>query len=265
MIKKIISIFIVLLISQPILYAKAVVPKPGTIITFSSANKIYSIDVKIIGYPENSPSECTFKKSQEILWKKEFSSTPAFVDISNNGKYFVFANWGRYDERGLKSISFYNSAGELLKTIGLSSDIPGWGHIQKTCFSGDGNYYVAGDYSNKAYHIILYHTQTQAVVWNKKIGLKRVDNILISNSGEFILVSTFDYENRNMLFSYLSRSGKILWEKEIEQGYVEQKIFIGLKNDGREFRIYDRTKNRWRVFENNKSKIILKKTIPVSQ
>jgi hypothetical protein len=258
MIKKILLILIAMVISQNTIYAKAVAPKQGTIRTFSSANKIYSIDMKIIGYPDSSPSECTFKENNKIVWEKELSSTPGFVDISDDGKFFVFANWGWYDEGGYKSLSFYSGAGNLLKTIEFGSGGNGMRWLEKTCISSNGNYYIAANGFKDDSQITLYHTPTQTAVWDKHIGLGEIDNILINKTGDFILISTFDFKKHNIHFSYLDRAGNILWEKETNGGHLWKNNYIWLDEDGLKFKVYDINKHKWSVFENHKNKIILK-------
>lgn len=256
--RKILSLVILVffIALSPFLYAKAeglAIPS-GTIKTFSSENRVYSIDIKILGYPDKSPSECTFKKGEEILWTKELSTTPGFVDISNDGKYFIFANWGWYDEAGFKSISFYNGFGELLKTVELGGGLR-W--LSKTCLSGNGNYYLTADHSSQ---VTLYRVPTQTIVWDKKIGLTQTDNILTSQAGDYILISTFDYPEYNVNFSYLDKAGKLLWKKEIIRGYSWDKNLIWLSENGLNFKIRDLNQKMWLEFENRQNRIRLKKT-----
>ncbi len=258
--KKILSLIIPasLVLFSPFICAKAVPPQTGTIKTFLSANRVYSIDIKILGYPDNSPCECTFKKGEEILWTKELSTTPGFVDISNDGEYFIFANWGWYDEAGFKSLSFYTGDGELLRTVEFSDGLR-W--LLKTRISGDGNYYLAADYSSQ---VALYHVSTQTIVWDKKIKYNKIepelDNVLISQEGDYILISAFDLKTYNVYFSYFNKIGKLLWKKEIKRGYSSNKNFIWLSEDGLNFKVRDLNQNKWLEFQNSKNSIILKKT-----
>jgi hypothetical protein len=256
MVKKIILILITILIPQHIIYAKADTPKPGIIKSFSSPNKIYSIEIKILGYPDNSPSECTFKEKDKVIWTKELSTTPGLIEIANDGKYFILANWGWYDEGGYKSISFYNGTGELLKTIEFGAGKGRMRWISKTCISGDGNYYIAANKFENTSQITLYHVPTQTVVWDKNAGLEQIDNILISQNGNFILISTFDYQQHNIHFSYMDRTGNLLWKTAIDKGHSGNKDFIWLSEDGLSFKIYDLNKNKWLDFENVKGEII---------
>lgn len=256
MIKKIILILLALYISQNIVYARSVPPKPGSIKTFSSANKIYTIDIKILGYPGNSLSECTFKKNNEILWEKSLSTTPGFVDISDNGACFVFANWGWYDEGAFSSFSFYNGAGELLKTVELGAGRNGLRWLEKTFFSNDGNYYLAANGFKDVTEITLYHTPTQTELWDRYTGLGNIDNILINKTGEYILMSTFDYNNHNIHFSYMDRYGNILWEKEIPHGHLWDNKFIWLSDNGLQFKVYYASEKKWILFENHDGNIL---------
>jgi hypothetical protein len=258
--KKILSLILLVFVVSfsPFLCAKAVSPEVGTIKTFSSENKVYSIDIKILGYPDNSPSECTLKKGEEILWTKEIPATPGFVDISNDGKYLIFVNWGWYDEGGFKSISFYTGDGELLKIRELNGGLR-W--ISKTRLSGDGNYYLVADNSSQ---VTLYNVPTQTIVWDKQFKDRKLElelnNVLISQQGGYILISTFDHTTYNAHFSYLNREGKLLWEKEIKHGYSFNKNLIWLSEDGLNFKIQDINQNKWLEFENKKNRVILKKT-----
>ena len=258
--RKILSFILVgfYLLFPSFLHAKAISPELGTIKTFSSENRVYSIDIKILGYPDNSPSECTFKKGNEILWTKELPTTPGFVDISNDGKYFIFANWGWYDEGGFKSISFYKGDGELLRTVELSGGLS-W--ISKTRISGDGNYYLAADHSSQ---VTLYLVSIQTIIWDKKIKDRKLElelnNILISQRGDYILISTFDHTTYNVHFSYINKAGKLLWRKKIIRGYSFNKNLIWLSEDGLNFKIRDLNQKKWLEFENNRNRVRLKKT-----
>ncbi len=252
------TLLVFFVLSCQFLYAKSVPPEIGTTKTFSSQNSIYSIDIKILGYPDNSPSECSLKQNNEILWTKQLPTTPGFVDISNDGNYFVLVNWGWYDEGGFKSISFYKGDGELLKTVELGGGLR-W--ISKTCLSGNGKYYLIADRSSQ---VTLYRVATQTTSWDKKIGDKKTEsdlnNILISQDGAYILISTFNHTTYNVHFSYLNREGKLLWEKEIIRGYSFNKNLIWLSEDGLNFKIRDLNQKKWLEFENNKNRIVLKKT-----
>ncbi len=258
-IKKIIPTLALLLIFQHIIYAEALAPEIGTIKEFSSSNKTFSIDIKILGYPDNSPCEGTFKVDGQILWTKQFSTTPGFVDISDNGNYFVFANWGWYDEAGYKSISFYNGDGTLLKTIQFGSGKEGMRWLEKTCISRDGNYYIATNGFKNNSQVTLYFVPKQTVIWNKNIGMEQIDNININQTGEYILISTFDYQEHNIHFSYLNKADNILWEKKINNGHSWNKDFIWLSEDGMTFKVFDLNQNIWQHYENKKGKITLKK------
>jgi len=133
--------------------------------------------------------------------------------------------------------------------------------LEKTCISNNGNYYIAANGFKGVSQITLFHTLTQTVVWDKHIGLGEIDTILINKTGEYILISTFDFKKHNLHFSYLDRSGNILWEKEINRGHIWNKNFIWLSEDGLGFKVYDIHEHKWSVFENHGNKIVLKAII----
>lgn len=259
MIKKIILLLIIIFILPYSIYPKTFPPNPGTVKEFSSSNKTCSIKIKILGYPDNSPSECTFIKEGKELWTKKLPTTPGFVNISDDGKYFVFANWGWYDEGGYKSISFYNGEGNLLKTIEFGSGKEGMRWLKKTYISRDGNYYVVANGFKNNSQVTLYFVPEQTVSWEKNIGLEQIDNILMSQTGDYILMSTFDYQENNILFSYLNKAGNIIWEKKINNGHSWDKDFIWLNEDGMTFKVFDLNQNIWQHYNNKKGKIRLKK------
>lgn len=256
--KRIILILAVILILPHSIYAKAVAPKPGTTNEFSSSNKAYSIEIEILGYPDNSPSRCTFKKEGKPLWTKEISTTPGFVDISDDGKYFVSANWGWYDEGGYKSLSFYDTGGNLLKTIEFGSVKENMRWLKKTCISKDGNYYMAASGHTDNSQVTLYFVPTQTEIWDKTIGLEQIDDVLISQTGSYILISTFDFQEQNILLSYLNKTGEVLWEKKIDNGHSWDKDLIWLSGDGMNFKIFDLNRSVWQHYENKNDKIKLK-------
>lgn len=129
-----------------------------------------------MGCSNNNPVECTFKKDDKIIWKSRTTQMaerprwPGFVDISDNGKYIVFVNWGWYDEGGFGGISFYNGNGDLLKEISFGSGgKSGLRWIRKACISRDGNYYaIASDHRNNS-KVTLYYVPKQNIVWNELV------------------------------------------------------------------------------------------------
>lgn len=254
--KYIFFLIILTLFYQPFAIAKRKSPELGTTNEYFSQNKMFSLQVKILGHPDRSPSECTFKKSNVILWEKKLITTPGLVDISNTGEYFVFINWGWYDEGGFKSISFYNQSGDLLKIIffgsGNKNDMR-W--LRKTNISKDGNYYIIADRYKSKSQISLYSVLEQNLVWDRMVGFDQIDNILISDNGEFILVSTFDFINHNLEILYLNNNGDILWNITIDKGYSSKKKIIWLNEDGLNFKIYNQNLNKWFYFQNQENKI----------
>ena len=253
--KKILIILIALIFITPIAYGKAIYPEPGTVTKYQSQNGVFTIEIKIIEYtgPDISSCEVSFKKNNIISWVKEMPTTPGFVTISNSGNYFIFGNWGWYDEGYYKSVSIYNGKGEALKTIEFDKQH----HIFETYISEDGNYFLF-----PLDGLALLYIPTQTIIWDKKIGTGRMDNILMSTSCDFILLSRFDYKSHDISFYYLSRGGNILWNKTIEHGHEWKHEFIWLSDDGHEFKYYNKHEKKWFLYENTGEKIMLKNSIP---
>lgn len=228
--------------------ALTIAPKVGSINTFISENGLYSIDVKFLGYPDGGPSECVFKEGDSIIWAKEISTTPGKVNISNNGKSIVLANWGWYDEGGFRSLSFYNGKGELLKMVdfgdkGLDSML--W--IMETAISPNGIYYIFGVGGQKRAEFYLYDCGSAKLLWRKEYGFENVVEIEISDKN--ILVATFDYDSSDMLYTLLNIKGNMLWQREIKGNhYWDIKDYLHLDSDGRNFEIFDKEKGEYISF-----------------
>jgi len=102
-------------------YSKRRPPEVGSINEYFSSSKIYSAQIKLLGYPDINPCECTLKKSDRLLWTKKLPSYPGLVNISDNGKYLVFANWGWYDEGGFVLISTFEYKRHNLEVLYLNN------------------------------------------------------------------------------------------------------------------------------------------------
>lgn len=100
-------------------------PEIGSAVSFSSSDKKFTVEVEILGNVDKSPSECTFKEGDRIIWQKQIPATPGRVAISHNGRYLAFLNWGLYDELWFKSLYIYNDKGELLKEV----EFPNYGAL----------------------------------------------------------------------------------------------------------------------------------------
>lgn len=247
----------IFLFSLQLVHAKRIPPKIGSTKIYFSQNKAYSLQVKLLGRPDRSPSECTLKNGEIVLWKKELETTPGIVDISDDGGVFVFANWGRYDEGAFKSISFYNQNGDLLKTVPCQSNTIKndlwW--ISKTTLSKNGTHYIVANTYKESSQISLYNVPGKILVWKNITGFAHVDDILISSNGNSILISSFDYRSKDLMVEYLNNTGEILWDFVIKKGYSENKKFTRLSGDGLEFQIFNQHSKTWQSFQNRKNKI----------
>ena len=233
----------------------------GSIRSFFSENGQYSIDIKTLGYPDTSPSECTFKEKNRIIWSKRIPTTPGKVNISNDGKYIVMANWGWYDEGGFKSLSLYNNKGKLIRELNFNK--PGsfllW--IRSTAISPDGMYYVFSASSTavkaKIYLYEFYEFGSGNLVWANEYECWDVVEIEISDEGRSILVAAqLDYNSGDMLFFLLNRKGDIIWEKKIEKNFSwDIKDYLHLDSSGGNFEIFDKANAKYISFVNSNGRV----------
>jgi len=253
-----ITCFIVTLFNYA--FAKARAPEIGSIKTFVSENGRYNIGIKILGYPDGSLSICTFKEGSKIIWSKEIATTPGKVNISNNGKSIVMANWGWYDEGGFRGLSFYNSEGELLKDISFGDkgkDSMLW--IRETAISTDGMYYILGTDGREKAKIYLYEFSSANLLWANEYGFENAVEIEILGKGSPVLVATFDYNSGDMLFVMLNINGDMLWQKKIEKNFSwDIKDYLHLNDKGQSFEIFDKAMGQYISFINKDGKVIQK-------
>ncbi|MFH1368471.1 MAG: hypothetical protein ABII64_05020 [Elusimicrobiota bacterium] len=179
-------------------FAEATVRDVGSIDTFTSENKRYSIDIKILGYPDRSssictPSICTFKKGDKILWSKEIPATPGKVNISDNGKYIAMANWGWYDEGGYAGLSFYGKDGGLIGNIAIDKNKEHFKYIKKTAISRDGKYYLISELGRGSI-LSLYDVKLSKLLWTEEFDEKYSNNIdfKVLDSADKITIKGFD-------------------------------------------------------------------------
>ena len=125
-------------------FAKRAPSPVGSIDKFCSVNGEYCVEIKILGYPDSSPSECSFKKGNDTFWQKQIPTTPGLVNITDDGKYIILANWGWFDEGGYKSISIYSGDGVFLREIffGENSTRDGMFWAWGATISKDNKYYI---------------------------------------------------------------------------------------------------------------------------
>lgn len=241
-------------------FAKRMPPELGSVETFLSENGRYSVEIKILGYPDMSPSKCTFKERDTIIWSKEIPTTPGKVNISNNGKAVVLANWGWYDEGGFRGLSFYNSKGELLKDISFGDKDKGsmlW--IRETAISPDGMHYIFGTDGREKAKLYLYEFESANLLWLKDYGFEKMVEIEISDKDGSILTATFNYNSGDMLFVLLNIDGDMLWQKKIEKNFSwDIKDYLHLSDNGENFEIFDRASRKYISFINKAGKIIQK-------
>lgn len=245
---------LVLSLQSP-LFAKAAALKIGSIQKYYSANNQYSVMIKILGYPDSSPSKCSFMKGEKIIWSKQIPTTPGKVNISNNGKAIVMANWGWYDEGGLNSLSFYNNTGELIKEVALGERKDGlW--LGKAEISADGRLYVGMGSEYQKPFLFLYDTRAADLLWKKEVGFEHPAEIEISDKNDLILAAHFQPNSGDMLFSLLDINGNILWQKKINENLDwGVKDYLHFKDGSSNFEIFDKASGKYILFENKNGKI----------
>lgn len=248
-----------ILISSNSVFGEAIPPEIGSIRIFYSENGEYSLSIKILGYPDESPSECTFKKGDSTVWSKEIPTTPGIVNISDNGKTIVMANWGWYDEAGFKTLSFYNDKGELVREANPCDKSIGLLWIDHTAISPDGAYFIfdaSGKYGPELY---LYEFKTGNLVWKKRYGFYRIVEIEISNGGNSILVAAvLNGISTHMLFVLLDRDGNSIWQTSIDNNFSwSTNDYLHLNNNGESFEIFDKVSGKYISYTNVDGKISL--------
>ena len=217
--------FVILLLYCTTVFGEAIPPEPGTVTSYASRNAKYTIAIKILGYPDRSPSECTYMESGIILWIKSIPTTPSKVVISDNGKYIAMTNWGWYDEGGSNSLSIYDRSGNLIKEASFEEPekgIEGMKWIRVLTISPDGTYCMVGENTTEHAAFSLYDCRTGELKWEKGYGFSEAYEAKIANGGDYILIATDDYHSCNMQFFLLRsyRNGSIP-EK------LGQKSFVG--------------------------------------
>ena len=234
-------------------FAKAIPPEPGTLQSHVSHNGKFTVEIRIIGYPDSSPSDCTFKEGNQVIWSKQIPTTPGQVKISDNGEIIAMVNWGWYDEMGSKSLSFYDKKGDLIKEVSFGGDEFGmspmkW--VRNLTLSPDGTYCMVGSNGEEKALFSLYESKTGKLVWEKAFGYEETVEIKISDAAKFILVATSNYKSGgNMWFLLLNRDGGILWQKKISKNHswdVEE--YLRFKDNGKEFEIFNLVKNKFIFF-----------------
>ncbi|NPV52949.1 MAG: hypothetical protein HPY71_05440 [Firmicutes bacterium] len=224
-------------------FADAIPPAPGTVETYTSQNGKYAVEIKILGYPDSSPCECTFKESGDISWTKEIPDTPNKVVISDNGETIAMTNWGWYDEGGSRSLSIYNKRGDLIKELSFGfTGMNNWGlkWVKVLAISPDGSYCMVGEDAEEKAVFSLYDCRTGELKWERGYGFSEASEAEIQEAGRYLLVATNDYSTRDMFFFLLDREGVTLWEKRIAKNFSwDVQDYLRFMDNGKEFAIFD--------------------------
>ena len=216
--------------------AEAIPPEPGTVKLYSSPNHEYTIEIRILGYPDDSPSECTFKNSAAIIWSQMIPATPGKVAISDNGACIAMASWGWYDENGFRSLSIYNNKGELIQEIPFAMK---W--IHTLAMAPDGTYCMIGENGRKHARFSFYDCRTAVRQWEAEYGFAESSEVKIAANGLYILIATNDYDTGDMQFFLYNKQGVILWQRTLVKNYSSWDVpdYLQFRDNGKEFAFFD--------------------------
>ena len=227
-----------------IVFGEAFPPKVGTVKVYSSRNAKYTVSIRLLGYPDASPSECTFAASGKQVWTKLIPTTPSKVVISENGERIVMTNWGWYDEGGSQSLSIYNRMGELSKEIPFGQ--MKW--VRVLAISPDGSCCIVGVNTVQNAFFSLYDCQTGELKWEKGYGFSETSEAKVANGGDYILVATNDYHSGDMQFLLLDSKGVVLYHKLLAKNYsYDVPDYLRFKDNGKEFEFFDKNTNQYLV------------------
>ncbi|MEW6558035.1 MAG: WG repeat-containing protein [Elusimicrobiota bacterium] len=270
--------FVINIFIRTNIWGLAICPDPGTKHFYQSDNGMYELEVEVMKYKwteqmwvTGPPVKITFRKKTETIWKKELKEFPDYVCISNNGKYVVLNYAGWFDEGGSGGFLIFDSSGTLVKNVenyGEKVNKMLW--IDDTHISGNGRYFAILDYSGKVY---FYSVNDGKLLWKKKMidEISPIENkIIISEDGQYLLVSiNCDNDDKTKIF-YMDFMGKIIWEKEIDK--LSKEIYeydsyytkynnwlykekIRFLEDSREFSMYSIKENAILFYKNDNNKI----------
>ena len=232
------------LICCALVFGEAFPVQPGTVKVYSSRNAKYTVTIKLLGYPDSSPSECTFTAAGKELWTKLIPTTPSKVVISDNGQRIVMTNWGWYDEGGSQSLSIYNRMGELIKEVPFGQ--MKW--VRVLAVSPDGSCCIVGVNSVQNAFFSLYDCQTGELKWEKGYGFSETSEVKVANGGDYILVATNDYHSGDMQFFLLDSKGVVLYHKLLAKNYsYDVPDYLRFRDNGKEFEFFDKNANQYLV------------------
>jgi len=247
----IIIIFFVNLTVATSIYAKAIPPQIGKKHKYSSKNNQYILEVVLKGYPDNSPSKCILKKNSKIVWEKILSTTPGEVNISDNGRFVVLANWGRYDEGWFKGLTFLDKNGVIIKEVTFKNGNKNvMRSIDKTSIAANREYYMIGyeDENNLIYDI--YNIATGDLLQNHKIKLGnnyQLYDMIISDNGKYIFFCIHNGKDIKILYSDINE--KVFSEKEFKKNFTWNLPLLKINDNGTEFEVFLLKSKKWKKYK----------------
>ncbi|MFH1691814.1 MAG: hypothetical protein ABIC68_04510 [Candidatus Omnitrophota bacterium] len=265
--KKVALVFwlILMLLQAQTAFAKKLAPEAGFVETFKSANGLWRVEITYKGYPQDSPSDCSFFEGDYLQWQREIPLTPGRVLVADNGCSIVMTRWGWYDEDGAKGLLFYNKEGDLLKEVAFSDD-PSRGSLlwmDAFVMAADGSYCIVASHwrDQGEARLRLYDCRTGNLVWRRSYMLEREIiepvQVRIANGGRMILVAAYNYSTADMAYFVLDKQGDILWQESFYHNFTwDKKDYIRMDEKGFNFEVFDRAQNRYRCFQLEDRRVI---------
>lgn len=264
---------IVALSSFNVAYAKREPMPAGTVTRYYSAYKDWELEViNSRTLLASSPAKAIYKHKGVVVWEKALLATPGIVSITYDGRYIVMIYWDNFDEDWYRSMAIFSQDGGMLKEFNLAKKFPV--SIRKTVLSKDGHYFVIAKSGSDSALITLIDLWKQEFLWEKKYGLREIDNLQLCDDGAYLLLSTYDLfcheekwrgmekitvcdKPRRLEAVYIKSSGgKVLWAQIFDQGYAWNQKFIQLSSSGLKFSVFNLKKNKWLDFVNENGKVV---------
>lgn len=234
----------------------------GTAASFFSKNKEFQLNASNLkNLVVSSPARLALLKNGVMIWSKDFSSTPAFAYIADNGSYLILVNYRNFDEGWLGSISFLKGDGSVLKEI----PIEGMDHYFSAAIARNGNFFAFGESRGKKSVVLMYDVTNPRKMWERIVGSGDPRYIEVSADGSYVLTGTRGWECKWLIvckgsdsldYAYLGNSGNILWHQLIKNNSDSKEKFAELSDDGLTLRILDTQDQKWLTFKNQDGKIL---------
>lgn len=228
-------------------FAEKMPVEAGKITVYKSPNGRYTVTVtaQVLG---GGLSSCALLEGEQVISSKRMDENPGKIAVSDNGETIAMLNWGWEDEGGSRSISFYDPKWNLIKETSFGGDFGGsdkgamkW--IDVLTLSPDGSYAAIGDGGKEISGVSLFNAKTGEWLWGKQFGLEDIREIAISKDGQYILITTYERGQFNVLVQLLDLSGNVLREKTLPKAFsYDVKNYFRFTDDGKGFEVFDKEK-----------------------